>query len=298
MTGLLLGADAGGSHTTAIVVDEDGVIVGKAVGAPGAVRQGGEAQAAANIIATCRAALADLGRVDALVVGAAGVADEGRRAGLLAALEQAVLAERVAVVTDAELALTAAFGDGPGIVLLAGTGSIAWARRPDGTMVREGGLGPTMGDPGSGHDLGRHALLAVAQALEGRGPTTLLTARLAQHAGVAATALSGWAARAPVEDIAALAPVVLDASADGDEVAAGIVESGAVALARHVAVLAPQLGLMTPVPLALGGGLLTGRIDYERRVLDRVAEQCPGVEPADAPIREPVIGAIRIAQRL
>src|SRR4030042_1026984 len=100
-------------------------------------------------------------RGDVLVVGAAGAGREEERLALEAALEALRIAPRVHVTTDGAIALQSAFGDTAGIVLIAGTGSIAWARLPGGETARVGGLGAVLGDPGSGYDLGRAALRAV-----------------------------------------------------------------------------------------------------------------------------------------
>ena len=79
------------------------------------------------------------------------------------------------VTTDIEIALTAAFGDGPGIVVVAGTGSVVLGRDPEGRMLRRGGYGWQMGDEGSGYAIGRAALGAVSRAHDGRSPETAIT---------------------------------------------------------------------------------------------------------------------------
>src|SRR5512144_378976 len=174
---VLIGVDAGASHTTAAVADANGTVLVRAEGAPGAVRPGGADGAAARIVDTCRDALVKAERPvrgDVLVVGAAGTGREAERLALQAALTGTGLFGRVHVVHDGVIALQSAFGDGAGIVLLAGTGSIAWARLPDGETVRVGGLGAALGDQGSGYDLGRGALRAAGLALDGLGPRTAL----------------------------------------------------------------------------------------------------------------------------
>src|SRR5205085_11071904 len=111
--------------------------------------------------------------VAAMVVGASGAGDPAQQGALAAALEGCGLATRLLVTTDAALALDAAFPGGAGIVLIAGTGSIAWARLPDGSPIRAGGLGPVLGDGGSGYAIGLDALRAVARELETGTPASL-----------------------------------------------------------------------------------------------------------------------------
>ncbi len=298
---VLLGVDAGGSHTTAAVADGHGTVQVRADGGPGAMRPGAAAEAARAIAQTCRDALSKAereARGDVLVVGAAGVGRETERLALQAALEETDLAPRVAVITDAAIALQAAFGDGAGIVLIAGTGSIAWARLPGGTQARVGGLGPALGDQGSGYHLGRQALRAVGLALEGRGRRTQLADRILKriHLG-ALTDLVGWAATADVAAVAALAPLVLDAAKEGDAVAGTLVDTAADHLARHVKVLADRYPAGAVVRVALGGSLLARSDDYRKRVIARIAAEVMDAEVTPDAV-DPVLGAVQLARAL
>ena len=86
----------------------------------------------------------------------------------------------VLVVNDALVALEAGAGDGPGIVLIAGTGSICYGRNEEGQAARAGGWGYMLGDEGSGWWIGRRALSAVMRQFDGRGPATLADATRAR----------------------------------------------------------------------------------------------------------------------
>jgi len=298
---VLLGVDAGGSHTTAAVADGHGTIQVRADGGPGAMRPGAAAEAARAIVETCRDALVKAEREpqgDVLVVGAAGVGRETERLALQAALEETGLAPRVAVTTDAAIALQAGFGDGAGIVLIAGTGSIAWARLPGGTQARAGGLGPTLGDQGSGYHLGRQGLRAVGLALEGSGRPTQLTDRILTWVHVPALPeLVAWASAADVPGVAALAPLVLDAAREGDAVASALVDVAADHLARYVKALAERFPQGTAVRVALGGSLLARSDDYRRRVIARIAAEVMGALVTPAAV-DPVLGAVQLARAL
>ncbi len=298
---VLIGVDAGASHTTAAVANEHGTVLVRSDGAPGAMRPGEAAEAAARILDTCREALLKAEREvrgDVLMVGAAGVGREEERLALQAALEEAGLAPRVAVTVDGAIALQAAFGDAAGIVLIAGTGSVAWARLPGGGTTRVGGLGAAMGDEGSGYDLARQALRAAGLAIESRGRRTALAGRILQKLRLAGLPdLVRWAAAADVPAVASLAPEVLAAAEDGDAVASALVDASADDLAIHVRALAERFPREAEVGVALGGSLLARSDDYRKRVIARIVADVPVAKIRPETV-DPVLGAIQLARAL
>jgi len=298
---ILIGVDAGGSQTTAAVADGNGTVLVRAEGAPGAVRPGDADGAAARIVDTCREALTKAERPlrgDVLVVGAAGTGRETERLALEAALEGTRLFARVHVTHDGAIALQSAFGDGAGIVLIAGTGSIAWGRLPGGETVRSGGLGPALGDHGSGHDLGRGALRAAGLALDGLGPPTALAERLLRRLHLTGLDdLVAWTGSATVAQVAALAPDVLALAEEEDPVAVALADAGADALARHVAGVAARFPRGSAVPVALGGGLLARSEAYRKRVVARILAEVGPAEVRPATV-DAVLGAIHLARSL
>src|SRR5688572_18668258 len=169
---VFLGADAGGSHSTVVVGSADLAVLGRADGPPASMKPGGAAASAAVLLETARRAAAQAGSAlpaERAVVGAAGAGRTQEQAELEAALLQAGVAHRVRVMADADVALTTAFEGGPGIIVSAGTGSIAYARDPTGQLHRAGGYGWQLGDEGGGYWFGRRALDAAARAQDGRG---------------------------------------------------------------------------------------------------------------------------------
>jgi len=298
---VLIGVDAGASHSTAAVANEHGTVLVRSDGAPGAMRPGEAAAVAARILDTCREALRKAEREvmgDVLVVGAAGVGREEERLALQAALEDSGLAPRVAVTVDGAIALQAAFGDAAGIALLAGTGSVAWARLPSGDTTRIGGLGAVVGDQGSGYDLARQALRAVGLSIEGRGRRTLLTARILARLRLSGLSdLVRWATVADVPSVAGLAPDVLAAAEEGDAVAGALVDAGADDLATHVRALAERFPRGAGVGVALGGSLLARHEGYRKRVVARIVADVPSATIRPEPV-DPVLGAIQLARAL
>jgi len=298
---ILIGVDAGASHSTAAVANEHGTVLVRADGAPGAMRPGEAAAVSARILDTCREALRKAEREvrgDVLVVGAAGVGREEERLALQAALEDVGLAPRVAVTVDGAIALQSAFGDAAGIVLMAGTGSVAWARLPSGEATRVGGLGAVVGDQGSGYELARGALRAAGLAIEGRGRRTALSGRLLARLRLTGLGeLVRWAATADTPSVAALAPEVLAAAEQGDAVASALVDAGADDLATHVRALADRFPHGAAVGVALGGSLLARNDAYRKRVVARIVADVPVATLRPEPV-DPVLGAIQLARAL
>ncbi len=292
---ILIGADVGGSKT-AVGVSDGGNVQARAEG-PGAAVRPGRALASAGMIAeVVRRALAAVGRLsgDVLLVGAAGAGRDPERSELTKALRAERLAARVVVTTDVELALAGAFPEGPGIVVSAGTGSIAVGRDAGGGTRRIGGYGWQMGDEGSGYAIGRAALGAVSRAHDGRSPRTALTDRvLAATRSDDFDALVRWAASASPSEMASLAPHVLEVAAEGDPLAQGIADYAARELSQLAICLRPLLDAEPPLGVALTGGLLAEDRPLRRSVLARLAEE-PGLRPVDAPV-DAVMGALRLA---
>jgi glucosamine kinase len=293
----LIGADVGGTKT-AVGVSDGETVLARAEGSGAAVRPG-RALASATVIAdVVRQALAGVDRLkgDVLYVGAAGAGREPEREELQKALRTENLATTVVVSTDIEIALAAAFDEGPGIVVSAGTGSVAVGRDRSNQRKRIGGYGWQMGDEGSGYAIGRAALGAVSRAADGRSPRTALSERvLAATRSDGFDALVRWAAGASPAEVAALAPHVLDVAAHGDILAQGIADYAARELTQLVLCLLPTLDVEPPVGVAVTGGLLATDGPLRRSVLTRLKEE-PTLLPVDGAV-DAVLGALRLAAR-
>ncbi len=298
MTRILIGADVGGSKT-AVGVSDGQTMLARAEGSGAAVRPGRALASASVIAGVVRQALAGTGRLtgDVLYVGAAGAGREPEREELQKSLRAENLAATVVVATDIEIALAAAFDEGPGIVVSAGTGSVAVGRDRTGKQHRMGGYGWQMGDEGSGYAIGRAALGAVSRAVDGRSPLTALSDRvLSASRSENFDALVRWAAGASPAEVAALAPHVLDVAAHGDPLAQGIADYAARELTQLAICLLPMMEGEPPAGVAITGGLLTADGPLRRSVLARLKEE-PGLAPVDAPV-DAVAGAIKLAGRV
>jgi N-acetylglucosamine kinase-like BadF-type ATPase len=260
---IVLGADVGGTSTRIALFDDD--VERARVESPGSPMRSGQGERIATALAELARPLLLRGQVvraDTLVVGAAGAGREIEREELQAALTRQRLAWRVIVTTDAELARAAAFAGAPGVLLIAGTGSIAVARDAQGRNTRIGGLGWRMGDQGSAYWLSARALEAVGAMHDSVGQLTHLAESLCAAAHVAGiAALVRWSTTATPSDVAALAPAVLECADSGDQVAIDLRDAAVDALA-HLAVAAGAGSL----PVALSGGLLSAGRPLRARV--------------------------------
>jgi N-acetylglucosamine kinase-like BadF-type ATPase len=295
-----VGLDAGGSTTQLIAEWEQVSERVDRCGPPANPTQVGRTQSVQVLSALVKEATASRGPIGRLAV-CAGVAGAGRPD------EQRALADRlrreladeagavaVEVVHDACIALDAAFGPESGMVIIAGTGSVVLARTRAGTTRRAGGWGHLLGDPGSGYAVGRAGLRAVAAAFEG-GDDTALRARVAEEYGVddRAALLQGvYQEEWSLQDVA---PLVIEAAADGDAVATDILTSQVAGLLRQVEWLLDETTDLAP-RVALVGGMVQNE-HYAALLRRALADRVPDGS-VKVPQDEPVVGALRRARRL
>jgi N-acetylglucosamine kinase-like BadF-type ATPase len=294
---IVLGLDAGGTRTVCQLADMSGQILSETRGPGANLQAAGELEVEKVLHQVIDDALGDRAEPPAAIcLGMAGV-DRPRDAeivqGILTRIGQRA---RVLVVNDALIALEAGVPGAPGIVLIAGTGSIAYGRDGRHRAARAGGWGYVLGDEGSGYWLGRQALRAVVRAADGRGPATALTPRVLAHFGVAEAPLlvrEIYHGSARPGAIAALAREVQAAAIDGDALATHIIDVGASELAAAVVSVATRLQ-MHDGPIVLSGGTLLGVTRLREGVVAALGRTLP-----DAEVRplatSPATGAVRLA---
>jgi len=300
---IVVGIDGGGSKTHAIVADESGNSLGEATGPGSAVKPGEEDAAADIIVQTAREALENARVTDltprVLCVGVAGAGRENVKQALWQALVARDVASDIVVHPDFSIALDDTFGDGPGVLLIAGTGSAAFGRSPAGSSGRCGGWGPIIGDEGSGTWIGKRALSIVSAASDGRESQTALTGAVLTAAEVNEVSdLIPWAASATREQIASLAPVVFSVAEAGDLRANAVISLAVEELMLHIRALAQSLfgDERAAVPVALAGGLMSKGSTLRKRLEHRLRAAVPGAQIKSSPI-VPARGAVRGALR-
>jgi len=289
--GLLCGIDGGGSKTLVAMADTTGQVRTLTRGKPTSPL---ESATWSTKLAEQTRAFA--GNPDLLAVAAA-LPAYGEVEDVSAAQER-VIAELFGavpqrVLNDVDAAHIGAFAGGPGMLILAGTGSMAWARDEVGTSHRTGGWGEVVGDEGSGYWIGRLVLGAVSKAIDGRtGPTSLVDgvfALLGLDPHDRVNQLEGWASRLaePRTQIASLAPVALAHAEQGDIAARAIVDAAADELAAHVRMLERKLAAPS-MGWSFAGGL------FESAVLREAVVERIGRQPS-LPLLPPIGGALLAA---
>ena len=291
MTDLVAGIDGGGSKTRVILADLEGNHLADVTGAGSAMAPGRADHCAEVIGSLVRLAVAEAGvseqKLKALVAGVAGAGRESEARALTAALEDLELADTVAVQGDGEIALTDAFGPGAGIILISGTGSIAYGRSPARVLARCGGWGPAFGDEGSGAWIGRKALAIVASAADGREPATALTGAVLTAAQVnQVEELIPWGIAATPRELAQLAPVVFNAASAGDVRANSLVGLAVEELMLHLRALAIKLfgDDRAAIPVAFSGGILHKGSFIRKKLEQRLKSALPGAQVRAAEI--------------
>ncbi len=296
MSTLFLGVDGGQSSTTALIGDETGRVLGGGRGGP--CNHVGAAEGRAkftNAIHGCLSAACAQAGLDPATVHfeAACLGFSGGPADKEAILHQMLRAERIIVTTDAPIALSGATAGGPGIITIAGTGSISWGRDRSGRTARAGGWGYLFGDEGGGFDLTRQALRASLRHEEGWGPPTALRARLLDAGGAASVndlLHSFYTTEFPRPKIASFSRLVDECAREGDEVARRLLDNAARDLAEITAAVRTQLFAPgEPVFVAHIGGVFRCAYLLERfRMLVEAAEGCR----VGAPLHGPAAGAL------
>lgn len=295
-----LGIDSGGSGTAAWVADGHGRVLGRARAGPGNPVKIGLRPAAKNILAAAHTALDHAGlrtaTLDAVCAGVAGTGRPSIDRSLSALLQRGLRTRRFLLTTDGMIALESALGGSPGVVVISGTGSIAYARSTAGEVLRSGGWGSVFDDEGSGYDIGRSAVHAALAALDGRGPRTRLDGdicralKLKEITEVVEKPL-------PPDRIAALLPAVLRAAQHGDATAAGLMEVAAGRLALLVTALLRRFDHPELPRVVCAGGVFRASVTLRRRFAEIVHESSPGAR-ISLLRREPVEGALALAMRL
>jgi glucosamine kinase len=297
-----LGIDGGGSKTSCLIGDEASVL-GAGTAAGSNVIRLGERQARESLSAAirqaCAAAKITAAQIERTCVGIAGGA-RPEISGVVRGLLSEFVSGEIEVVGDMVIAKEAAFGSGPGVIVIAGTGSIAYGRNSDGQTARAGGWGFAISDEGSGHWIGRTAVAASMRAYDEAGAE--------RASGLLEDIMKAWsvttreqvvvaANAAPPPDFAALLPAVLSAADAGDATACAVLIQAGMELSGLAKIVIGRLfdgaGI---IPVAVSGGVFCNCALVRKTFYDSLRAECGQVQPT-ANIVDPASGALELARK-
>ena len=300
LVSIFLGIDGGGSKTTCVIADENSLL-GTGTSAGSNVVRVGETQARKSLGIAIRAACAEAKIIPTQIkktcVGIAGGA-RPEIANVVRRLLLELVGGEIEIVGDQVIAMEAAFGDGPGVIVIAGTGSIAYGRNAKGELARAGGWGFAISDEGSGHWIGRAAVKASLRAYDqaGHESTSPLLDGIMKFWGVTLVEqLVVMANSTP--DFSALLPTVLSATEAGDDVARNVLSQAGSELAAMAGIVIDRIfGKDKSVPVAVSGGVF-----YNSGLVRQIFDQSIGDAYPQASLKkeaiDPASGALALARK-
>jgi N-acetylglucosamine kinase-like BadF-type ATPase len=294
-----LGIDGGGSKTSCVVGDEKSVLGSGVAGGSNIIRAGEDSARQAlheAIRQVCLAANIIPSQVKRVCAGLAGAARPEVRE-VAHRLIAEIIPGEIEIVGDMEIALEAAFGGGPGVMVTSGTGSIAYGRNAQGQTARAGGWGFAISDEGSGYWIGKTAVATAVREGEQTQDTCLLKT-IAKYWGVNShEQVVQKANSTPTPDFAALFPVVLKAAEKQNKQAREVLTQAAkelVTLAEDV--INQVFPDASSVPVAMSGGVFTHSSQVREVFYNRLSREFPNVQLIEDVI-EPVHGALQRARK-
>jgi len=303
----VIGIDGGGTKSTAVLCALDGNILAEAQGGPTNFHITGIEPASHTILdliaSCCHTIGCTISQIGAVVAGLAGAGRSTDQQQMLDGLmsvaqKRSLPLNSVVVESDARIAVEGAFSGKPGIIVIAGTGSIVFAKDERGKTFRSGGWGRLIGDEGSGYAIGQSAFRAVARAIDNRTKRTRLATLFEEKHGLGTQQAIINALYKEQFDIASTAPLVMEAASKGDPAAKKILSEACTDLTGVIrAVLCGMnKGLRRPPrrPLAFVGRLLEKENMYSRMLRTSIRrERLPvTVHSAES---SPVVGAALMA---
>lgn len=313
-----LGIDGGGTRTTAWLSDHKKRILARAlVGPANPLKVGFEAtqhellKATHDVFRQAKVAAgfspphrraapkggATVMALEAVCAGLAGVDRPQVHRRLFAWLRRAIPARHHLLTSDAAIALRAAIGNSPGVIVVSGTGSIAYGRDDRGRVLRSGGWGVPFDDAGSGYDLGRKAIVAALRDYDGRGSYTQLTKKVCAALRIPDITQVVLKELTP-KDIAALFPLVLEAARRRDAVAQQLCDEAGRDLAELAVALLRRMGwLRRVIPVVYAGGIFRSSGRIRRSVTRHLRRHAP--QARVLLLRHPPVeGALALARDL
>jgi glucosamine kinase len=303
----IIGIDGGGTKTTSVLCALDGAILAEAQGAPTNFQIIGIERASHTILdlieTCCHSVGCRISQIGAVAAGLTGAGRPGDRQSMHDGIMDLARARNLTinnlvVESDARIALEGAFSGKPGLIIIAGTGSIVFGKDEHGKIFRAGGWGRLIGDEGSGYAIGQQAFRAVARSLDDKRVKTKLTMLFEKRFGLNTQETIIDSLYKENFDIASVVPTVIEAASKGDKAARRILDNAALELADLVGITVKKMNMNVKKPhkhpLALIGGTLANEHYYSRKVISIIRKKMLPVSIHQAE-SSPVIGATVMA---
>lgn len=311
----LLAVDGGGTKSLAVLTDRQGQVLGRGHGGPSNYHGSGTEGAMRELAAAIREAIADLDHsggspvvpdaekeaeveVECAVFALAGLDTESDRLAITGLVQEALAllplqVGHLIVENDGYAALLGATGGQPGILVIAGTGSIIYGIDEQGRTARAGGWGHRVGDEGSGYWIGKQAVLAILRAYDGRGADTRLKEWVLPYLGMEREEeLFNWmyGSAYSIEKVSRLSRAVGQAASAGDKEAQRILSAAADELFYAAAAVIRHLSFhCDPFVAIMQGGVLQHESHVREALMRRIEAYAPHVQWDEAR-REPIYG--------
>jgi N-acetylglucosamine kinase-like BadF-type ATPase len=280
---LFLGVDGGGTKTQIALMNEAREVVGEGFAGPSNPLRVGVETAVTNIIKAvneaCDASGLSRGDIAAATLGLAGVRRADIRQTIKTRFVEQLRVRKTTVITDAEIALFATTLGKPGLVVIAGTGSVCLGKNADGEIAISGGWGPLAGDEGGGVGIAQTALHSVAKASDGRGIATALSQRASEYfraSGPENLIVAIYSPQVDNSRIAGFARLVVETAQEGDAVAMTILEEAGSELGLAACAVIEKLGLKkSRVPIGCVGSVFKAGELLTKPMLETVHTVAP-----------------------
>jgi glucosamine kinase len=305
MSQLYVGVDGGGSYTRAIVANQFGIVLGAGYAGSTNRNHHSRDEVRANFRQAIRDAIGGIagkGKIEVMFLGMSAVSTDADRADIISIIREVPevpQTARVLVDNDTSAGLAGGLSGRPGMVLIAGTGSICLGVRQDKRSYMCGGWGALADDAGSAAWVGSRAIEAAVRSEDGRlGPTSLRRTvfdflELAEPRQLIDRIHNRGLDRA---QIGLLAPLVVEACRGGDVVAGGILHGAVAELSLLVRTTALHLYVTEPCELVLVGGFALSGPPFQTMLIERIQQDTPSVRVLE-PEMSPVQGGVLLARR-
>jgi N-acetylglucosamine kinase-like BadF-type ATPase len=299
----VIGVEGGGTKTNAALADENGIIKYRSTSGPSNFLIVGLEKACENIISGLEKCISDSGipksDIPVIMLGLTGAGRALDQNNMKNAFKEyssknGYLFNDILVDSDARISLEAAFPNKPGMIIIAGTGSIMFGKDGDGNLFRVGGWGRILGDEGSGLYIGKKGLMAVVRQIDGRGEITLISEIISNKHNLNSLETIVKAVYTDNFDIASLAPSVFEAAEKNDKIALSILDDAAEELCLHIKTMIKKIKFENKIGISFVGSILTNDNYVRTRLLNKISNEIKVLDVISSEA-EPLDGAIVMA---